>query len=262
MARLTVADLQQMKRDGKKIAAAVVYEFEMARICERAGADLLSVGDSLGRSLLAMPDPDEMTIDDMIPFAKAVVRAAERAVVSVDMPPATCNGGPAEIAKAARRIKDEVGADMTKVDVRGHEDTAADMVRAVVETGLAAYPHVGYFGGPRSDGLHGSPEDHENMMKWTRTLYEAGASMIDLASVTAEIYADVCNSIPIPVIGGQTGPEADGHIHVAWGLVGYRADAIERTDPPSASSVMYDIAQKAFGDIHAGTWRGGMHNPI
>ena len=204
---------------------------------------------------------DEAAFDEA-PFAKAVARAAERAVVSGDMPPATCNGGPAEIAKAARRIKDEVGADMTKVDVRGHEDTAADMVRAVVETGLAAYPHVGYFGGPRSDGLHGSPEDHENMMKWTRTLYEAGASMIDLASVTAEIYADVCNSIPIPVIGGQTGPEADGHIHVAWGLVGYRADAIERTDPPSASSVMYNIAQKAFGDIHAGTWRGGMHNPI
>src|SRR3954471_23848469 len=70
--RLTVADLQEMKRQGKKIAAAVVYEYQMTRICEKAGVDLLSVGDSLGRNVLGHDHVDECTVDDMIPFARAV----------------------------------------------------------------------------------------------------------------------------------------------------------------------------------------------
>ena len=256
MTRLTAADLQQMKRDGKKIVAAVVYEAQMAQICERAGVDLLSVGDSLGRTFLAYPNPDDLTIDDMIPFAKAVVRVAERAVVSVDMPPATCRGGPTEIAKAARRIKDEAGADLTKVDIRGREESAFEDIRAVVETGLGAYPHIGWpgLGSPGTTGRHGSPEDHDNVMKWCHAVQEAGASIIDLASVTEEIYIDVCKSLRIPVIGGATGPEADGHVYVSYGQVGYSAEAIDRTDRPSVSKVMHDILKKLFDDVHAGVW--------
>ena len=115
--RLTVADLQQMKRDGRKIAAAVVYEYQMTRICERAGVDLLSVGDSLGRNVLGQEDVDECTVDDMIPFARAVVRGRERAVVSVDMPTKPSRGGPVEVGRAAKRFKDEAGVDMTKIDI-------------------------------------------------------------------------------------------------------------------------------------------------
>ena len=145
MAKLTVADLQQMKRDGKKIAAAVVHDFQMAKICEMAGADILSVGDSVGQRFLAVPNSEDFTVADMIPFGKAVVRASERAVVSVDMPPDTCKGGATEIAKAARRIKDEVGAAMTKKDVRGREDSAFEDIRAVVESGLFGISHESTF---------------------------------------------------------------------------------------------------------------------
>ncbi len=254
MAKLTVADLQQMKRDGKKIAAAVAHDFQMAKLCEMAGADLLSVGDSVGNRFLAFTKSEEFTIADMIPFARAVARAAERAVVSVDMPPATSKGGPTEIAKAAQRIKDETGAVMTKMDTRGREDSAFEDVRAVVETGLAAFPHLGFPGGAGSTGLHGSPEEHERMMKLAHTVYEAGASLIDLASVTTEVYTDVCGSLPIPVIGGHTGPEADGHIHVSYGLVGYGAATMDRTDRPGVARTMHDILKKAFDDIHAGKW--------
>ena len=107
MAHMTAADLQQMKADGKKIAAAVVYEFQMTKICERAGVDLLSVGDSLGRNVLGHDHVDECTVDDMIPFARAVVRARDRAVVSVDLPTTPSRGGPKEVGAAARRFKQE-----------------------------------------------------------------------------------------------------------------------------------------------------------
>lgn len=253
MARLTVADLQQMKREGKKIAAAVVYEFQMAKICDRAGADLLSVGDSLGRVFLGQENVDDFRIDEMIPFAKAVTRAAERAVVSVDMPTATCKAGPTEVAKAARRIKEEVRADMTKVDIRQQEEELFDNVRAVIETGLAVYPQIGFPAGAASTGLHGSPADRDHILKWARALQDAGASMIDLTSVTAEIYAEVCKSLRIPVIGGQTGPEADGRIYVSYSLVGYQAVALDRRSG-SAARFIYDIAKKAIDGVHAGKW--------
>ncbi len=254
MARLTLRDLQQMKRDGKKIAAAVVYDFQMAQICERAGADLLSVGDSLGRRFLGQAHADDCTLDDMIPFAKAVVRAAERAVVNVDMPTATCKGGPTEVAKAARRIKEEVGADMTKVDIREHEEELFDDVRAVIETGLAVYPQLGFPAGPASTGVHGTPADREHILKWAHALENAGASMIDLTSVSPEIYAEVCKGLRLPVIGGQTCPEADGKIYVSYSLVGYEARALDRMDRPSAAQIIFDITKKAVDAVHSVKW--------
>ena len=83
MAVLTPLDLQQMKRDGKKIAAAVVYEYQMAKICEAAGVDVLSVGDSLGRNVLGQAGVDDCTVEDMIPFARAVVTYSDSNTASM-----------------------------------------------------------------------------------------------------------------------------------------------------------------------------------
>lgn len=253
MAKMTIADLQQMKRAGKKIAATVVYEYQMAKICEKAGADLLSVGDSLGRNFLGHRDPEDFKIDEMIPFARAVVRAAERSVVNVDMPTGTCKGGAREIVRAALRIKEETGADMTKIDIRGEEERLFDSVREVIGTGFPVYPQIGFehiAGGE----LHGSPEDHDHILKWAHALEDAGACMIDLTMVTRDIYADVCRSLKIPVIGGQTGSEADGRIYVSYSLVGYQAAALDREGQASAAQFIYDIAKKAVDAVHAGKW--------
>ncbi len=254
MARLTIQDLQQMKRDGKKIAAAVVYDYQMTKICEKAGADLLSVGDSLGRRFLGQPGVDDCTLDDMIPFAKAVRRAAERAVVSVDMPTRTCNSGPLEVAKAARRIKDEVGADMPKVDLRGKEEALFNDVRAVLDIGLPVYPQIGFPAVGGGGVLHGTEADRGHILKWAHAVEDAGASMIDLTSVSPEIYAEVCRSIKVPVIGGQAVPEADGKIYVAYSLVGYQFADLDRMDPPSAARFIFDMAKNAFDNVHEGKW--------
>lgn len=253
MAKLTVGDLQQMKRDGGKIAVAVVYEFQMARICERAGADLLSVGDSLGRAFLGLANTDDFVIDDMLPFGKAVVRAAERAVVNIDMPTATCKAGPNAVAAAARRIKNEVGADITKVDIRQEEEALFDDVLAVMEAGLPVYPQIGFPAGAGST-LHGASADHDHVLKWAHKLEDAGAAMLDLTSVTAEIYADVSKSLAIPVLGGQTGPEADGRIYVSYGLVGYHAANLDQSAKASSAKFMFDIAKTAIDAVHSGRW--------
>jgi 3-methyl-2-oxobutanoate hydroxymethyltransferase len=252
--RLTVADLQQMKHDGKKIAAAVVYEYQMTKICEKAGVEVLSVGDSVGRTFLGHDDPDETTVEDMIPFARAVARAAERAVVSVDMPRPASVAGPKEVTRAAKLFKD-VGADMVKVDIRMHEEELIDDVYATIEADVASYPQIGFptFEG-EATGRHGSPAEHDYILKWAHAIQEAGASMLDLSQTSAEIYADVCKSLRIPVVNGPAVPEADGKILVIYGAAGYQFNTMDRTDRPSVAKTIYEIARQTVDDIHAGKW--------
>lgn len=253
MAKLTVADLQQMKKDGKKIAAGVVYEAQMTKLFERAGVDLLSVGDSLSRNVLGHASPDDYTVEEMLVLAGAVARTAQRAVVNVDMPGRVTDAGPKEVERVSRLIK-ELGADTTKIDIRMREEELFDEVQAVLDAGLAAYPQIG-FGYVAGGEMHSSPEDRDQVLKWAKKLDDAGASMIDLTMVSHEIYEAATKSVSIPVIGGQTGPEADGKIHVGYGLVGYSAALLDRKDAPeSAAKFMYERIEKAVADIHAGDY--------
>ena len=258
MAILTPADLQAMKREGKKIAAAVVYEYQMAKICELAGVDVLSVGDSLGRNVLGQAHVDECTVDDMIPFARAVVRARERAVVSVDMPTTPSRGGPTEVAKAAKRFKDEAGVDMVKIDIRTREEELFEEVPAVIDIGLYVYPQIGFPTQGPTRGIQGGPEVLDHVMKWAHRIQDAGAAMIDLTNVPPDIYATVCKSLTIPVIGGQAPQEADGKIQVAVSGLGYFAATIDRTDGrPNMAKYAYDVMSQIIADIHAGKWGTG-----
>src|SRR5438093_9227316 len=261
--KLTPKDLQQMKAQGKKIAAAVVYDATMTTICERAGVDLLSVGDSLGRAYLGQDEPDDYLVEEMMVFARAVGRSAQRAVVSVDMPTLTCKHGPTEVGKAAKRLKDEAHVDLTKVDIRTQEEELFEDVQAVLAAGLGVYPQIGFptFGG--STGIRSDSAARDHVLKWARKIEEAGASIIDLTNVTSEIYTDVVKSVKIPVIGGQTGPEADGRIYVIASVTGYRVDGFDSPDDrTSAAKLAYDIAKKGFANIHAGSWKSGAATDI
>ena len=258
MAVLTPTDLQQMKRDGKKIAAAVVYEYQMAKICERAGVDVLSVGDSLGRNVLGQADVDDCTVDDMIPFAKAVVRGRERAVVSVDMPTTPSRAGPAEVAKAAKRFKDEAGVDMVKIDIRTREEELFEELAAVIDIGLYVYPQIGYPTQGPTRGIQSGPEVLDHVMKWAHKIQDAGAAMIDLTNVPPDVYEQVCKSLRIPVIGGQAPQQADGKIQVAVSGLGYFAATIDRDDGrPNMAKFAHDTMKKYIDDIHAGKWGTG-----
>lgn len=247
---MTVADLQQMKRDGKKIAAAVVYDTTMTRVFERAGVHFLSVGDSFAGYLLGAK-MDDVSVDEMLPFAHAVMRTAERAVISVDVPIGVCSAGASEVGKAAKRFKDEIGPDMAKLYIPSGPEGLVDQVHAVIDAGLAAYCRVQY---PTEGGnIQGSPDRDEHVLKWAHALEDAGASMIDLYMGTPEIYGKVARSLRIPVIGGQWATkEGDGKIFIYPNLVGYRPDTVDK--PGTAAKFIYDIVQPELAKVHAGNW--------
>ena len=251
MAKLTIADLHAMKRDHKKIAAMIVYDYQMARIADMAGADLLTIGDSLGRNILGQADVHECSVDDMIPFAKAVVKAAEHAVVSVDMPMTPSHAGPKEVTEAARRFK-ALGVDMTKIDLRTMEEELFDEVRAVIDVGLGVWPQIGYPTQGPTRGVQTGPAVRDHVLKWAKAIEDAGGSMIDLTNVTPDIYAEVCANVKLPVIGGQATPEADGKIS---GL-SPRSENIgqEVRGRANVAQFIYDQAQDLIGNIRAGKY--------
>src|SRR5881296_2718429 len=126
---VTIPALQQMKRDGKKSVGVVAWDYQIARIAERAGVDIISVGDSVGVNLWGHSNPLEVTIEEMLVVCKAVRRGVERALLSCDFPFGPLQEGTASAVKAAIRLVKEGGADIVKLD--GAADFP-DTVRAVV----------------------------------------------------------------------------------------------------------------------------------
>src|SRR6202171_1653025 len=126
---VTIPALQQMKRDGKKIAGVVAWDYQIARIADRAGIDFISVGDSVGVNLWGHANPLEVTLDEMLVVCKAVRRGTKRALVSCDFPFGPLQEGADSAVRAAIPLVKEGGADMIKLD--GAADFP-DAVRALV----------------------------------------------------------------------------------------------------------------------------------
>jgi 3-methyl-2-oxobutanoate hydroxymethyltransferase len=134
--KITVADLQQMKRDGKKSVGVVAWDTPIAHLADRAGVDFISVGDSVGVNLWGHDDPLQVTMDEMLICCKAVRRGATRALVSCDVPYGPVQESSEAAVRAAQRLVKEGGADMVKLD--GAADYP-DAMRAVVKAGIPVF---------------------------------------------------------------------------------------------------------------------------
>src|ERR1700754_4841355 len=135
-----MADLQAMKRDGTKIVGVVAWDYQMARIVDRAGVELVSVGDTVGANLWGQPNPLEVTMDQMLVVSQAVRRGVRRALLSVDVPYGPVQEGSKTAVRAAIRFVKEAGVDMVKLD--GASDHLA-AVSAVTRAGIPVFAQFG-----------------------------------------------------------------------------------------------------------------------
>src|SRR6185436_12959045 len=129
---VTIASLQQMKRDGRKIVGAVVYDYQMARIVDHAGVDLVSVGDSVGVNMWAHREERELTLEQMVLVCNAVRCGVRNALVSCDVPIAVDD--PVE---AARTLARRGGAQMVKIEA------GPDVIRAIIDAGVPVWAQLG-----------------------------------------------------------------------------------------------------------------------
>ena len=198
MDRITIPALAEMKRQGRKIVGVVAWDTPMAQLAERAGVDLLSVGDSVGKNLWGHATETEVTVDEMLVVCKAVRRGAQRALVSCDVPAA------ANAVTAGRRLVDEGRADMIKVHA------SAQVVGELARAGVAVFAE-----------FHGGRPVAE-LVDEAKRLEAAGAAMLDFRHSGPEAGAAVVKAVAIPVIGGLGGgPWLDGRVRMAHAAVGY-----------------------------------------
>jgi 3-methyl-2-oxobutanoate hydroxymethyltransferase len=236
MEKITVPALQRMKRDGKKIVGVVAWDYQIAQIVDRAGVEIVSVGDSVGMNLWGRTEPEDMTLDEMILVCKAVRRGVQRALVSCDFPYGVLRQGVPAALAAARRVMDEGGADMVKLDEAAEFPMA---VRAISDAGIPVFAQMGItqgnaakYGIEHAKMLGGAIQVPEEMtgrlVEEARLLESSGAVLIDFTSSGPVAGAKVTRAVSIPVVGGLGGgPWLDGRMRMAHAAIGYAASAID-----------------------------------
>jgi 3-methyl-2-oxobutanoate hydroxymethyltransferase len=262
--KLTVPALQAMKREGRKIVGVVAWDYQIARIVDRAGVDLVSVGDTVGMNLWGQPHPLEITMEQMLVVCQAVRRGVTRALVSCDFPFGPLQEGTASAVSAAIRFVKEAGVDLIKLD------GASDFPEAVTAITRAGIPVIAQFGitpqtalrygvAYRSTPAAGSEvpvELTEELIEEARMLERAGASMLNFTNSGPIVGAAVAQAVSIPVLGGfGGGPWLDGRIRMVNAAIGYSAEGLDE-DPPDAYANVARITLEAITayseDVRAG----------
>lgn len=236
MEKVTIPALQQMKRDGRKIVGVVAWDYQIAQIVDRAGVDIVSVGDTVGINLWGHPNPLEITMEEMVVVCKAVRRGVARALVSCDFPFGPLQEGTGSALRAAIRLVKEAGADMIKLD--GAADFP-DAVRAISRAGIPVFAQFGIT--PQTALQYGI--EYNTMLKsaaqlpvamtaklveQAKRLEDAGAALIDFTHSGPVAGPAVVSAVAIPVIGGLGGgPWLDGRMRMAHAAIGYAASALD-----------------------------------
>jgi 3-methyl-2-oxobutanoate hydroxymethyltransferase len=236
MDKVTIPALQQMKRDSKKIVGVVAWDYQIAQVIDRAGVDIISVGDTVGINLWGHANPLEVTMEEMIVVCKAVRRGTKRALVSCDFPFGPLQEGVESAVRAAIRLVKEAGCDMIKLD------GAADFPEAVTAIAKAGIPVFAQFGitpqTAMSLGISYSAMDKsgaqlagkmaKKMVQEAKMLESAGAALLDFTNSGPVAGAAVVKAVKLPVIGGfGGGPWLDGRMRMAHAAIGYGAGALE-----------------------------------
>ncbi len=220
--KVTLPQLQVMKERGEKITMVTAYDYSSALLADRAGMDMLLVGDSVGMVVLGYQSTVPVTMDEMVHHTRAVMRANPAALVVADMPFLSYQANiPDAVYNAGRMIK-EGGADAVKLE---GGRAMARMVRAIVDAGIPVMGHLGLtpqsavqMGGFHVQGREAAAA--EKIAADATALVEAGIFSLVLECVPVELARRITAELPVPTIGIGAGPDCDGQVLVYHDLLG------------------------------------------
>ena len=233
--RVTVRDLIAAKVRGEKWPMLTAYDAMTARIFDDAGFPVLLVGDSAAMVVYGYDSTVPITVDELMPLVRAVVRGSSRALVVADLPFGSYQSSPAQALDTAARFMKEAGAHAIKLE--GGRRVLAQ-VELLVESGIPVIGHLGLtpqsvnvLGGYR---VQGRGESGEQLMYDAKALEAAGASAVVLEVVPADLAARVTASLSIPTIGIGAGASTDAQVLVWQDLVGLSAGPLPKFVKPYA----------------------------
>ena len=223
--------LQKWKAEGHKWAMLTAYDYSTARIFDEAGIPVLLVGDSAANVVYGYDTTVPVTIDELIPLVRGVVRGAPHALVVADMPFGSYEAGAQQALATATRFLKETGAHAVKLE--GGE-RVADQIAAITAAGIPVMAHIGFT--PQS--VNGRGDAAEQTIHDAIAVQEAGAFSVVMEMVPAELATQITGKLTIPTIGIGAGPNCDAQVLVWQDMAGL-------TSGKTARFV------KRFGDVGA-----------
>jgi len=262
--KITPVDVQAMKKEGKKISMLTAYDYPTALLEDRAGIDMILVGDSVGMTVLGYENTLPVTMDEMIHHTKAVKRGVKYALIVGDMPFMSYNTSEKDAIFNAGRFMKEAGADSVKLEGGA---TVKEIVRTIVKAGIPVMGHIGLtpqtismLGGFKVQGK--DAQAAQKIIDDALSLEDAGAFSVVLEAIPAPIAKRITDRLTIPTIGIGAGADCDGQVLVVHDMIGL----FDRFTPKFAKRYvnLSELILKAFDsykeEVSKGTFPTDQHS--
>ncbi len=258
-----VHHLAQMKSEGERWSMLTAYDYSTARIFDAAGIPVLLVGDSAANVVLGYDTTIPVSVDEMIPLIRAVVRGAPHALVVADMPFGSYEIGPQHALENAFRIFKETGAHAVKLE--GGE-RVAPQIAALTAAGIPVMAHIGFT--PQSvNGLggfrvQGRGDGADQLIADAIAVQEAGAFSVVMEMVPAELAGQITRKLTIPTVGIGAGNETDAQVLVWQDMAGLThgktAKFVKRF--ADVGSELRSAAEQYADEVRRGVFPGPEHS--
>lgn len=263
--RVTIRDLQQAKDNHERWPMLTAYDYSSARVFDDAGIPVLLVGDSAANVVYGYDTTVPVTVDELLPLVRGVVRGTKRALVVADLPFGSYQASPQQALETAVRFMKEGGAQAVKLE---GGQRMAGQVDALVTAGIPVMAHIGLtpqsvnaLGGFRVQGR--GDEAAHRMLQDAKALQAAGAFAVVLELVPADVAAEITAQLHIPTIGIGAGVGCDAQVLVwqdmAGLLPGERAPKFVKQFA-QVGAVLRGAAEQFADEVRIGTYPGLEHS--
>ena len=221
--KLPLPELLELKRQGEKIVMVTAYDAPSGRLADKAGVDLILVGDSSGMVVHGRESTVPVSLDEIVFMTQWVTRGAKRPIVVADMPFGSYETSNEQAVENAIRLVKEGGADAVKLERGG---TSVARAKAIVDAGIPVMGHVGLtpqtatvLGGFKAQGR--TADRAQQLLHDAVALQEAGCFAVVLEAVPSPVARAVTKAVAVPTIGIGAGPDTDGQVLVWHDMLGY-----------------------------------------
>ncbi|HEV7204204.1 MAG TPA: 3-methyl-2-oxobutanoate hydroxymethyltransferase [Jatrophihabitans sp.] len=261
--RITIRDLQLAKDRGERWPMLTAYDYSTARVFDEAGIPVLLVGDSAANVVYGYDTTVPVTIDELLPLVRGVVRGTSRSLVVADLPFGSYQASPQQALESAARFMKEGGAQAVKLE---GGTRIAPQVEALVSAGIPVMAHVGLtpqsvnaFGGYRVQGR--GDEGAHRLLQDAKAMQAAGAFAVVLEVVPSEVAAQVTRALHIPTVGIGAGPSCDAQVLVWQDMAGLRTGKPAKfvKEFADVGAVLRDAAGRFADEVRGGHYPAAEH---
>jgi 3-methyl-2-oxobutanoate hydroxymethyltransferase len=263
--RITIRDLQNAKLAGDRWPMLTAYDYTTARIFDQAGVPVLLVGDSAANVVYGYATTVPVTVEELLPLVRAVVRGASRALVVADLPFGSYQVSPQQALETATRFLKDGGAQAVKLEGGAR---VAPQVQLLSSAGIPVMAHIGLtpqsvntMSGYRVQGR--GDEAGQRLLEDARALQDAGAFAVVLEVVPADLAKKITHDLSIPTIGIGAGVECDAQVLVWQDMAGLRAEGKPAKfvkQYADVTQVLTDATHAFAAEVQAGVYPGAEHS--